>query len=920
MSINTQDINITHIAASVAIPLLKDTPGKSIIAKAAKYCNDEDSLNLDKKTSSIKQKLFEKFLEKIPEVKKSLTQLAQKCHITAVHLCLPINFIFLNFIDELIEHYQNQIETKDENLNLTWLNFRRSLLKKTENHWWTEDFKEFKAFLFEIKDKLADECALPDDFDDIISLWENILKVQFFGKTVLASLFEESANSKTRVNLAEPSVAHSTKISLNQSDVLQSFFLLVKQVQKNYSWMLDEILEKFQPLDNLSLGAVLDEFVRGVVCEIEPSQKSKPVSELVQIYVQRVKEEIEIFALANPSNRDSIALVMKRIADKGKNKISAFSSDSIRFFVFIKSGKREDSAASIKDDIFINCEVIGRLQAHLDSFISLLHTLLQGIGMVHVDWYKYEKNKIFPKLASDLLPLLPAPFDPKANNNLIDGLLKDDSENKDSVKTKTQKKPAQDKKIIPGNNNSKRRKNTKKKKGADKTSITPSIIKTTVPISNKKSENLPVLSIILTPIASMDKTPILNFKAQLRDLYRQNPFSDVLRQTLWHLDPLITLQRSLPESPTAAESLTLTNAVAYYAHKVIEQTYRFCIEGNSGPLTTKTHDLKAHYRQLNPDFKNYPAVVSELFLANNWCRYFYFDHDHWRQITTGIAKKPPRILDSLVEMADGHIPEKQDDLKNLINSTVENMYQHIKSLLKLKDEEISESQSRDTSYTCLKLETFFPDTLFDKIAQTLKDFLNSSKYSFHHPVYLSIKQALAALTMLKESVKKINEAKDVQSFSTWVIWSLQQLQESVENILHAIAYCENAQVDTQHEIETLATQVGLGMEIGSLGPQFRHLSHVVRYPVENKGIGTIPESIIGHIELLKENSVDVTEKFNLGPAAFNNIMLWTKDLNAKKADPNFIVSELGSLMTSSQEFLEQKALPELKKKMSYKSQ
>jgi len=245
------------------------------------------------------------------------------------------------------------------------------------------------------------------------------------------------------------------------------------------------------------------------------------------------------------------------------------------------------------------------------------------------------------------------------------------------------------------------------------------------------------------------------------------------------------------------------------------------------------------------------------------------------------------------------------ELQHFVNSTIEDTRKHVEFLLQgyfLQSEKTPHLQQANSPFTALELKESFNPALFDDVVERLKGLLNSSSYSAHHPTNLGIKQTLAALAMLNVSLQKANESKDIHTFSTWVVWSLQQLQESVENALHLIEYYQGQPMSIQHEIKTLAANVGI--EIGPLGDMFQYLSYKTRYPAEMQ-VDSPTAQLIDDLEALKQYP-EIMQGFQLQTVSQ---MLWARP--SEKATPDHIVRQLNELMIFTQEFLISKALPKI---------
>jgi hypothetical protein len=387
--------------------------------------------------------------------------------------------------------------------------------------------------------------------------------------------------------------------------------------------------------------------------------------------------------------------------------------------------------------------------------------------------------------------------------------------------------------------------------------------------------------------------------------------SPALRQALWHLDLLITVQNSLGESlPKTEECFTLIDMVISSSHKFLEQTYRFCSK-KDGELLLTSHSLKQYHRELYPDFdptvSDYPKIVHDLNLGNLWPRYPYTQHANWHLMTT-LQLNPPPILDTLVKLAEGQKSLSAKDLKKFIDETIAGACLHAEHLLQKKNPSevhlpapIAKNDPSAFSISSIKS---LPLDRCSAVSNKLNNFLKGSRLHSQHPGYLYVKQALAALKMLKVSLQRINGAKDIRELSTWATWSLQQLQESIENVLHTLEYFQDGEASTLHELGQLSEKVGLDM--GDLSEQFHQLSYKVRYPAEVL-VDTFPAQIIDDLEALKEHP-ELMQGFQL-PSDNKPTILWK--LPSKDASPQAITAALAQFIAEGMDFLEKQALPRL---------
>src|SRR5690349_17166974 len=274
-------IKFSDIVTYFQIPPLGINPGTFIQRKF-------NNINIHKKrqfASNHADTIYKNFLKTLPSMKEKICTLAAKHHITPVHLPLLTHSIFLNFVDELIEHYQNQLEHKDEEMNKQWLDLKSKLVKMVDQPW-TNNSEQINALLTQIKTKLECEGASSPDFDEMVFLWKEILNVQFTGNVTLAAIFEKSAYSN-RIEKNDDNTVQDIIIPFSTGDLIQSYFLFLRQIQRNFPWMLSEILEKTSLVADQNLATLLKEF-----CIVPPSLSSKSIPELAQLYVEAIQPVI----------------------------------------------------------------------------------------------------------------------------------------------------------------------------------------------------------------------------------------------------------------------------------------------------------------------------------------------------------------------------------------------------------------------------------------------------------------------------------------------------------------------------------------------------------------------------------------------------------------------------------------------------
>jgi hypothetical protein len=329
---------------------------------------------------------------------------------------------------------------------------------------------------------------------------------------------------------------------------------------------------------------------------------------------------------------------------------------------------------------------------------------------------------------------------------------------------------------------------------------------------------------------------------------------------------------------------------------VLEQSYRSLLK-KKGAVLPIDHNLKHYHQEFDPAFKSYPPIVKKLCSASNWCRYFYLQEANLKAISTYVVQIPP-TLTLFVKMAEGQ-PLSPATLKKLVDETIEETCAHAESLLKGLDADLSPSPIPKGPIQSHPIQL----DINTAVIESLKNFPEKSHLNPYHPAHLYIKQALSAFKMLEVSLQNMNDAKDLHTLSAWNIWATQQVQESTENVLHAIEYLKCGVVTTDHEMGNLAQSIGL--EMGQLADAFHHLSYKTRYPAEFLE-NTPPAANIDDLEMLKLHP-ELLEGFQLKYST----LLWKEP--TEKVSLEIIGAKLTELIIQTEEFLRKQAIPMLEK-------
>jgi hypothetical protein len=873
-------VKLSDIVVSFTLPTWNLQPGRVMWEQYIAVDRSRGTFKTYGKLNESVEKVFKKFInEKIPLVKTLMGQLIQNRNISEVHLPLSLNAIFSGFIDELVEHYQNQLEKRDPEIDQKLLDIKRLLAKNLDLPW-ANNVGAIKRLFDELRKKLVIEEALPPNFDHSISVWLQILIIPNMGNFVLAALYEKAA-VVDRLCLDKPVREDGCFTPLSRHVLEQAFTFLLRQVSKNSAWVFQEMHDKIPVVDDQSLELDLR---RLIADKAHHKQFEQPSSVLFQQFEKEMKDIIEELISLNIDEFQSL----KDLDNLNKHFMETnhmmftqrsdleWKSDDVKYGIDNVAVKLDPRHVSHLNNYFLASNL---KRIYLTSGITDLLLLLKPLIHSKLTWNLCVNSNYEPVVLAQAPPLLPAV-------NSCDRIAMDEWET--SLETKSKEGRTRP----TGSSRKTKRKNENQKRQTNTAIISP--------VSAKKSKD--VLATVSSTSALSNLSPVELLRNKLTQLYHGNR-SPALRQAIWHLDSLISIQKSVVKSQKKApDCLTIANSVTHCAQKVLEQTYRFCLKEEGEPLN-RIHNLKTYHRKFDPKYKSYPTVVKDLFLANNWCRYFYSEHKKWHSLTTGIATTPP-VLDSLFQMAEGR-NLSAEELEKIVSSTIESVRQHVEFLI--QEQKVPNLQVVEFQNKAVKLKEPFSLNVFDAVTKKLGELLVSSKLNTHHPVHLRIKQVFAALKMQKASLEKMNTSQDMDTFSTWTVWNLQQLQESIEGVLHAVEYFQDHEISTDHELKDLAKKAKLDM--GVLGDDYQKLSYKTRYPAEVLS-SSLPSQIIDDLEALKKYPEIIDGfKFKEKPP-----LLWANP--SEEASLDAIAVKLNKLMSESEEFLRVQAIPALERLLS----
>ncbi len=820
--------------------------------------------------------IFNHYLKKIPVVKEKIQQLSNYHCISEVHSSMTLSMIFFTYLDDLIEHYQAQQENRDEELDKQ-LQDIKLLFAHGRYGPANQNLKQLNVFLKEIRSKLNHFDILPSNFDHIISAWSDILQIQYIGDLSIASLYANYPKHHKN----PPQKA--TTVNISRRRLEKCFTMVLRQVSKDFAWIANEIRTKMPEQGNVDLL-----LSKEMTNPFYPSPT--PLSDQRRIYEIEMQQSLLALSSLNFNDNKALETLAHRVEDVTRKlcpdakKITTWENYVKERPIFALLGQERHSIMNRELQNYNECGLIK--DTFLDTRLIYLAKLMRSLILSNNIWKNYQKTKVIPVLVSDISSLFPTPvsviqYDEKMMNELLSN----------SLPQKTQKQP-----------NSVAKKNVQKGKTLiDRKKKQP--LKTEIKIQSKSNTSKSLLPQINQVSENTEPNPLqINFTEELRTklyvLYTRHP-STALRQALWHLEALLAYQECFDDLDSRlVNSLTIVNAVTNSAHKLLEQTYRFCLRKEGVPLPTE-HNLKFYYQELHPGSTDYPEIVQKLYLANTWCRYFYPKHASLKGMSTQIADIPP-VMDLLVKMAEGQTPSP-NSLHQFVHETVDQACLHVNYLLKHMSIPDSASVQRIQKQP-IKLTAPLKVDIYHPVSKSFENFLKKFHLNSYHPVYLSIKQSLISMKMLEVSLQQMNQAKDLHAFSAWSVYSLQQLQESMENALHAIEYFQYGTTSIDHEMNKLSEKIRLDM--GELATAYHHLSYKTRYPAEFLE-ETMPAQIINDLEVLKQYP-EIMTGFQLQSQPK---ILWK--MPTKNASPQTIMQELMQLIDTSARFLSTQVFPAL---------
>lgn len=859
MSSDIQKLNISRLRVQLETEAWNVCPGQWISYQA--------------ESERKAQILFDNFVtKKMPEALKLLAQLNDTRHLSSIHLPLRITSIFLIYVTEQIELYQNQTDARDLEVDQKLQLFKEAFAKEryllfTHNPKWAN------AFFEDLKPVLMKADVLAADFDKTVATWLKLISIVHVGDINLASCFQIEAKTiklfpKKRV-FAE----------VRRDELEASFSLLISQLSQDLKWIVLKIGEKMLFPEELEVQAL---FFAATDPEnlLELLKKNDAYINAASVIQDDFKVLLRNFLSLDLTNNekinDCLANLMNIITHLNCYGDLSLCVNAMRQLDINKKTTicgPESYRIKITKENFPQLQSLteDRQECHLlmdcyltNPCLSLINimTAIMSSNLAIKELHKEGKN---PHLCTQ--SLLPPPvlqcYNESVFQELCSSPIPEPIPKKKGVKNNASK-------IIPK--------------------------KEEIKISSNVNQELTAVPILFEkPIETKVINPLERLRRQLFAIFQAKPMISI-RQALWHLDTIISIQDALNTSGMNKEnSLPILNMTAGSAQKLLEQAYRFCLEirGITPPVS---HNLKDYHKA--HDNTSYPDIVNKLYLANHWTRYFYLENERW-SFSTQVVKTPTLVQD-FVDIAEGAPLRKNPSLTQSAQDIIEKTRILVEKILPKLD--IAFPDSFLAQDVPIKVNLPFNPNRFNEIKNSLGVFLAKTSFSHHHPVYLNLKQGIAAIAILKESLQRIKQAKTPRELASWTALCTQQIQETLENILHAIEFLKEGETSTLHDLKKLSSQ--LGLEMGPLADACHQLSYKSRYPAENLSDG-LGAQLIDDIETFRQYP-DILESFQ--PVS-NFSMLWkqpTKNLSLPDT-----MKKLSGLLESTLCFLEMQAIPAL---------
>ncbi len=854
----------------------------------------------DEKTG---QRLLQLFLRKLPQAQQLVQQLMPD-HLNTVHFPFSISFLLMTYMEDQIELYQSQLDERDVPLDEKWnevrmqyVIFRSKLFVKTGS--------PFPSFTADLAQKLK-QVDYSADFEKTVDLFLQLLRIDHVGSLHLAALFLNNKDS-SRVKKDE-----NISIQMPRASLEKAFSVLVQQLLRHYSWFIAKSEEMGgRMVSDLNL---MSSFLRPPGLQEAPHQLNLDFSDSFKRCKESLSTALHLFFALELNNNQAIRLfllfietylnMVRGLAEEIKQPGESLSLQlgvnlrdpaaqkamekflSARLDPHLNQQERKEMLQGQVAVFSRTCEepyhYSSLLYCYLIEPLSDLATIMRMLIDSNESFEKCQADGTKPLLAQDLPSLLPTSQTQADHEKVYQELMNEET---------SRKKTAGGKKSASHKGAKQIQKTAKKEAPASKA---PSSQGGQASIQKEKavSSTAATTTSLARETASIDQ---LGFA--LLGLYDKHPASKSLRQAIWHLDALKSVQEAYGKSPLFPKDyLNYANAIAQGAQKVLEQTYRFCLGEQEGAV--KLHNLKRLHALFDPS-SPFPDIVNTLYFANHWGRYFHIYHHQLRSETTYRIDIPP-LLNLLAAAADNPQSLTGASLQKWAEEIVQKTCAQTELLL--KPFLPSGNPLPAAPELSFQLPFAIPVDKWQGVLHALQTFLKAKHLSPGHPSALRLEQALSALAMLTASLEKLNGASHHRALATWTSWSLFQLQEVVENVLHTIEFFQDTEITLSHELKKLADKIKLDM--GSLSADLHFLSYKPRYPVEYL-IEREGARLIDDAEALKQHP-ELEEGFQL-PSLPK--LLWK--LPSKEISKASILNRLNKLLDDTEAFLSGKAFPAL---------
>ncbi len=557
-------------------------PGNWILERA----DTEQKVNL----------LFRNFVNyRLPTAVKLIGQLIDTRHVSSVHLPMSINALFLTYVNEQIELYQNQREERNLKVDQKWQEFQMAFANERYKLF-TQDTKWGAHFFDELKELLMDADVLAEDFNATISLWLQIISIADIGDMYLAAIYEAKAKSYS---------AHKNKsfvyTELPRSNLEASFYLILRQLSRDYQWICSRVAQKMQFPEDHPLKEVFHILTRRNLLN------TCTVSSLLLNDFKEIVQSLQFLDLTDNNTLEKILARLEKMLKSLDVNFGDISADIERLknaqkkgIIFTVVSNTEKKTAHVPKEShslmlpmmedYQECHLL--TDCFLAGFCIGLSRILEALKESNSIIEKHKIGKNRPKLIGNCPSLLPPISILQYDAKISQELLRDSS-------IKSEKSP-------------------KKIKGGSRTQKAMPQIEIKKKAAKEKQEKIQPQE-ILVPSLIVPLDPLEQLSYKLFHLYHLSG-SIPIRQALWHLDSLISMRRS---SIKQTDALIHLNATVSSAHKFLEQIYRFRLESLGN--TFKTHNLKEYHLAL--ETLPYPDIVKQLYLANHWTRYFYIEKE-----------------------------------------------------------------------------------------------------------------------------------------------------------------------------------------------------------------------------------------------------------------------------------------------------